>query len=230
MVKAIGWRGALGVLPGLLGMVIGALPARAEDRPTIGEVDRLVEVASEEGLARTSWQPVQAAGAAPVVGWCAPPRPCKRWGVSLTLAMWASGFQGDTTFNGNDYTLDTTPRDVLENFGDIVSAALEQPADDVRLPDLPTPIQQAAEQGVEPVGRAQDQVVAVLDLVDVPRVREALTTRRRGEQADAAIDPAVAERFDGLWRQGGTSLLEHLGVVHLHEEVVARLKADAAVA
>src|SRR5262249_17983920 len=111
-----------------------------------------------------------------------------------------------------------------------VNAALEEAADDVRLADGPAPIQPATAQGIEPPGPSKDQIMASLDLVEIPLVSEHLAANLGRNQRDAAVDPTIAEGGNGLRREGLASFLEDLRVVDLNEEVIAHLEADASVA
>jgi hypothetical protein len=122
--RAVSWA-----VSGVLAVASAAAEARAEDRPTVLEVERSASVATR-GAERTTWRAVRADAAetllVPAQAWgSAAPAACcpKRWRVNVTLAAWTPGFQGDVILEGNPYRLDITPVDVIENMGDILSAA-----------------------------------------------------------------------------------------------------------
>src|SRR5262249_14700943 len=108
--------------------------------------------------------------------------------------------------------------------------ALEETADDMRLANDSAPIQQPSEQGVQTGGCGEDQVMAAFDLVQIPLIDEPFTARRRGQQRDTTIDPAIAKSGDGLRCERLTGATEDIGIVHCDEEVVSHLEADPALA
>ena len=74
---------------------------------------------------------------------------------------------------------------------------LEKPGDNVGLADGASQIQQPTKKRVQALNGTENQIMAALDLIQIPRIAIIVFAYFAGEQRDEAINPAVTEVLDG---------------------------------